>query len=380
MKKIIALTAILFGLIIPAKGISQVISEPDMEGVNHSVYPVAGYSSDYGLFGGGLYQRIDYADGKRPFLSNTVIDATGSTNGKWVGAFEYERTEIFGRSLRTRSVLTLYRNPTSTYFGIGNNTDFTDSELDDGLFYLLQRRISASYEIRRPLQFLGDYGKIEGIFRLQGSYTTNEDKGEDTRFVQSPPDGADGGWVNQIGAGFLYDIRDSEFDSRSGIRAEIGADISPLVAGNEYSFSTYFAEVSSFISITEKIVFAQRFAGEYSHGSVPFYELPALGNKDGLRGFAINRFIGNSSLLYMAEVRSWLFSFYEDEIKFGGHLFYDTGRVFSDFDSSGLFESWKNTWGIGGAMSVFNPDLIFRGEVGFSNESYRIYAGIGYAF
>lgn len=380
MKKTSAIVKIIIGLLLPVTCFSQIISEPDMEGVNHSVYPLAGYSSDYGLFGGGLYQRIDYADGKRPFLSNTIVDFTGSTNGKWAGAFEYERTEMFGQPLRTRSVLILERDPTNTFFGIGNNTNFTSSELDSGLYYLLQKRISVKFEIRRPLQLIENDSKVDGIFRIQGSYTSNEDTGADTRFVLSPPKGADGGWVNTMGAGLLYDTRGSEFDPRSGMRAEIGADFSPLIAGNDYSFSSYFAEVRFFIPITERIVLAQQLAGEYSYGSVPFYELPALGNKDGLRGFALNRFIGKSSILYMAEVRSWLFSFLEDEIKFGGHLFYDTGRVFSESDSSGFFESWKNTWGFGGSMSAFNPDLIFRGEIGFSNESYRIYAGVGFAF
>lgn len=380
MNKITAIATIIAGLFLPVCAFSQIISEPDMKGINHSVFPVVGYSSDFGLFGGGMYQRIDYADGKRPFLSNTVIDVTGSTNGKWAGAFEYERTEMFGKPLRTRSFIGADRNPISTFFGIGNNTDFSTSSFDEGVYYLLQKRISASFEIRRPLQLIEDDGIIEGILRVQGSYTTNDDSGADTKFVISPPQGADGGWVNTIGAGLLYDVRNNEFDPRSGIRAEIGVDFSPMVAGNDYNFSTYFAEVSSYISLAQNIVFAQRIAGKHSAGSTPYYELPSLGNKDGLRGFAINRFIGNSSLLYMAEVRSWLFSFYEDEIKFGGHVFYDTGRVYSDFDSSGLFESWKNTWGIGGSMSVFNPDLIFRGEAGFSNESYRIYAGIGFAF
>lgn len=379
MNKISATVIIITGLLLPGIGFSQIISEPDTEGVNHSVYPLAGYSSDYGLFGGGLYQRIDYADGKNPFLSNTIVDFTGSTNGKWAVAFEYERTEMFGQPLRTRSVLLLDRDPTNTYFGIGNNTDFTSSELENGLYYLLQKRISARFEIRTPLQLIGE-NKVDGIFRIQGSYTSNEDKGADTRFVESLPIGADGGWVNTVGAGLLYDIRDSEFDPRSGLRAEFGADFSPLIAGNDYSFSSYFAEVRTFISITERIVLAQQVAGKYSYGSAPFYELPALGSKDGLRGFALNRFRGKSSILYMAEMRSWLFSFLEDEIKLGGHLFYDTGRVFSDSDSSGFFDSWKNTWGFGGSMSAFNPDLIFRGEIGFSNESYRIYAGIGFAF
>jgi hemolysin activation/secretion protein len=153
-----------------------------------------------------------------------------------------------------------------------------------------------------------------------------------------------------------------------------------VAAGNDYGFSSYFAELTSYITFIENTVFAQRIAAEHSYGATPYYELPALGNKNGLRGFAVNRFIGKSSMLYMAEVRSWLLRVFDDQIKLGGHIFYDTGRVFSEEDSAAFFDSWKRTWGAGGAMSLFSSDLILRGEIGFSDESYRIYAGIGFAF
>lgn len=380
MKKIIAITTITVGLLLPLIGYSQLATDPNMRGVNHSFYPILGYSSDIGFFGGGLFQRIDYADGIRPFLSNTVVDVTGSTRGKWAGAFEYERTRMLGNPIRNRSRLAVERNPIYNYFGIGNQSEFSSSEFDEGLYYLLQRRINARFELRKPLYLVETKGGIEGVFRFKASYTYNDDRGADTRFVESSPPGAEGGWVNTIGAGLIYDIRNNEFDPRSGIRAEIGADFSPKVAGNDYGYSFYFAELTSYISLVENTVFAQRIAAEHSYGKVPFYELPVLGNKDGLRGFALNRFLGESSVLYMAEVRSWLFRFLDDQVKFGGHLFFDTGRVFSDADSRRIFDNWKRTWGLGGAMSAFNPDLIFRGELGFSDESYRIYAGIGFAF
>lgn len=380
MKKITAIVTIIAGLLLPVCAYSQLSTDPEMKGVNHSFYPIVGYSSDLGLFGGGLFQRIDYADGKRPFLSNTLVDVTGSTRGKWAGAFEYERIRMFGKPLRNRSMLAAERNPITNYFGIGNQSEYSGSEFDEGLYYLLQRRINARFELRKPLYLLEEIGGIEGVFRFTASYTHNEDRGADTRFIELPPPGADGGWVNTVGGGLIYDIRNNEFDPRSGIRAEVGGDFSPKIAGNDYGYSFYFAELTSYISLVESTVFAQRFAAEHSYGSVPFYELPVLGNKDGLRGFAMNRFLGKSSVLYMAEVRSWLFRFFDDQIKLGGHLFYDTGRVFSDADSPRFFDNWKQTWGFGGAMSAFNPDLIFRGELGFSDEGYRIYAGIGFAF
>lgn len=380
MKTITLFAVIIFGLMLPFCASGQVSTGGDNRGVNYSFYPILGYSSDIGFFGGGLFQRINYADRNRPFLSNTVVDATGSTRGKWAGAFEYERTRLFGKPMRTRSLLTAERNPINNYFGIGNRSVYSATEFDEGLYYQLQRRVSARFELRKPINFVERKGVLESVFRLKLSYTYNEDRGADTRFIQSPPPGAKGGWANTVGAGLIYDIRNSEFDPRSGLRAEIGADFSPLVAGNDFGFSTYFADFRSYISIIENLVFAQRIAAEHSYGSTPFFELPALGNNDGLRGFALNRFLGESSILYMAEARSWLFSFLDDQVKLGGHLFFDSGRVFSDSDSPELFNNWRRTWGLGGAMSAFNPDLIFRGEIGFSDETYRIYAGIGFAF
>lgn len=380
MSRFIFLAAVIFCLLTPLHSYGQVPASNQTTGLNYSFYPIFGYSSDIGFFGGGLFQRIDYADGIRPFSTNTIVDITGSTKGQWVASLEYEKTRMFGRPLRTRSKFKAFRNPISNYFGIGNQTGFSDSDFSDGLYYLLKRRIETRFELRKPLRTISDQKKLEGVLRVKVSYTENEDQGSDTQFVQSPPLGASGGWVNTIGTGLIYDIRNSEFDPRSGIRAEAGADFSPLFAGNDFGFSYYFAEFTTYAPILKSTVFAQRFAAEHTIGSVPFFELPALGNEKGLRGYALNRFLGKSSVIYMAEIRSWVFTFLDDQVKLGGHLFFDTGRVFSDSDSSEFLKNWKQTWGMGGAMSLFNPDLILRGEVGISNEGFRIYAGVGYAF
>lgn len=380
MKLIHIIAAIFFLSLCTLNVQAQSVTNNQTQGVNYSLVPVMGYSSDFGFFGGGLFQRVDYSDGVSPFLSRTIADLTGSTNGKWAAAVEYERTRAFGRPIRTRSILTAERNPVSNFFGIGNDTGFSTDRFDEGGFFLLQKRINARFEIRRPLHTLRENGDIEGVLRVRMSYTENSDQGSDTRFFNSPPPGAEGGWVNTVGAGIIYDIRNNEFDPRAGARAELGVDISPEPLGNDFGFTTYFAEMSFYLPMIENTIFAQRIAVEHSSGDVPYFELPALGHSNGLRGYALNRFLGESSVVYMAEARSWLFHFFDDQIRLGGHAFFDTGRVFSGADSNGFFQEWKRTWGVGGAMSAFNPDLIFRGEIGFSDETYRIYAGVGFAF
>lgn len=74
-------------------------------------------------------------------------------------------------------------------------------------------------------------------------------------------------------------------------------------------------------------------------------------------------------------------SFPEYQIKFGGQLFTDIGRVFNDDDGWGdFFNDYRHTYGIGGAMSLFSPDFILRGDIGFSKDVSRIYIGVGYSF
>lgn len=359
---------------------SQILSETEREGSSQSIFPIAGYTSDYGLFGGVVYQRINYGESRRPFLSNTLIDVTGSTRGLWMGQIDHERMELFGRPVRNRTLLDGELNPIRSYFGIGNDTEFSRSEFDEGIFYLNQRHALFSFAARKPIISLDEDLTIDGILRIKSSYTAVKDRGADTRFFNDPPPEYQDGWVNMGGIGLVADSRDNEFDPRYGQRSEIGIDFSSSFFGSDYSFYEIFANWRGYLKITENMVIAQLVAAHYNRGDTPFWELPSLGSSSGLRGFALDRFMGDSSVLSMTEIRSWVFSFFEGDIKLGGHIFYDTGRVYSAFDSDEFFKEWKNTWGFGGTMTLFNPDIIFRGEIGFSGEDYRIYAGIGYAF
>lgn len=380
MRKLTGFIILCLMMMAPLSVFSQITSEPDREGSSKSIFPIAGFTSDYGLFGGVVFQRIDYGESRRPYLSNTLIDVTGSTKGLWMGRFDHERIELFGRPIRNRTLVDLELNPIRSYFGIGNETEFSQSSFDEGLYFLNQRHALLSFQGRKPIITLADDLTLDGILRLKGSYTTVSERGADTRFFLDPPSEFENGWVNTVGIGLMLDSRGSEFDPRYGQRTEIGIDFSSSIFGSSYSFYELSANWKGFLSLTENTVLAQRVALKYNRGNTPFWELPALGSSRGLRGFALDRFMGESSVLYMAEFRRWFFSFMEDEIKLGAHLFYDTGRVFSGFDSDRFFSSWQNSWGAGAAFTLFNPDLIFRGEIGFSGEDYGIYAGVGYAF
>jgi hypothetical protein len=95
----------------------------------------------------------------------------------------------------------------------------------------------------------------------------------------------------------------------------------------------------------------------------------------------MNRFIGESLWTQNTEIRSWLFTLPIFDTRIGTQIFWDSGRVFTEGDKFGdVFSGVRHTIGIGGVASPFSPDFILRGDIGFSNELWRVYVALGYAF
>jgi outer membrane protein assembly factor BamA len=179
----------------------------------------------------------------------------------------------------------------------------------------------------------------------------------------------------------IWENRDSEFDPHRGNRAELDLRVAPELISS-YGLMSARLELRQYFYLFNWLTIANRLETRHVTGNVPYWELSMLGGQDNLRGYPLNRFMGNSLLAYTLELRGWFLKFPElENLKFGGHLFTDTGRVFTGSDDlDDLFSGYKQTIGFGGTMSVFHPDLILRGEIGFSEDISRIYIGVGYLF
>src|SRR5690625_6773698 len=98
----------------------------------------------------------------------------------------------------------------------------------------------------------------------------------------------------------------------------------------------------------------------------PFWYQPYVGEKEGVRGYHLERFRGNKTIMSLLEIRTWLFTLFEDQVSVGAQAFWDSGRGFSHEDSNALFSDCKHGVGGGMALSLFGPDMMFRGGIGFS--------------
>jgi len=357
------------------------VIESDESSIQYSILPVLGYSSDTSLFGGVLLQRINYGiNSEQPFLSNGKLDISGSLKGNLVSKITFDRTRTFKTDIRSTVSILLFRSKTSHFFGIGNNQIFSDELYGEDFFYYEQRQLDITYRGRKSIADFGFNGKLDLFSDLQISFYDASQRDENSLFVEALPGIQSNGWINKIGLGLIADDRDSEFNPTEGFRYEAGFKVSHSILGSESNFTDAWVELRHYLEIIPNVTIAHKIRAEHILGEAPFWALSTLGNNDGLRGYHLDRFRGDSSILNIFEARMWIFSFFEDEIRLGGQLFWDTGRVYSENDTNQFFGDWKQSFGFGTAISLFNPDFILRADLGFSDEATRIYAGIGYSF
>ncbi len=363
---------------------AQIIPSPEDPGeesdTRFSFLPVAGYSSDTGLIGGLVMQRFNYSGDHEPFLSNLKADVVASWRGDFLSELNYERTQTLGQEIRSEFSLIAESYNQANYFGIGNRTPFSDELYDQNYYYYKKRILELDYRGRKTVMNYGFDGIFDLFAGLTFSFVDASERNEESLFYQDQPTGDGDSWVSALSAGIILDDRDSEFDPREGYRYELGVETAGPHTGSRYRYARLNLELRNYAELFGSIVIAQKIEAAHRFGESPVWRQPMLGSKYGLRGYHLDRFLGDSSLLHVLEARTWLFSIFDGEIKFGGQLFWDSGRVFSENDSNRIFDNWKQTFGFGGAISLFNPDFIFRGEMGFSEESVRIYAGVGYMF
>ena len=351
----------------------------DRIGSFYTVLPIGGYSSDWGFYGGGFFQRINYDMNVRPFLSILKADFSVSTKGYIVTQLDYERTETFGLNLRSRVEFIGQRIREGHFFGLGNNTQFNSDLFDDNFYFYENRELYIKYIARKKISDLGK----DGFFDLYGSttfWTVNAVINDESLIAIDRPAGLQNGHVAKLGIGIIADSRDSEFTPTRGFHYEVGLNTTPGLINSEYSYSELIADVRHYVNPFWTVVLAHRFKIEGISGDAPFWALPIIGDQYGLRGYYLNRFRGDRTVLQSAEIRSWLFSVWNNQITVGSVLFWDSGRIFSEYDSAAFFSDWKHTFGVGAVFTLFGPDMILRADVGFSDESMRIYFGSGFNF
>jgi outer membrane protein assembly factor BamA len=157
---------------------------------------------------------------------------------------------------------------------------------------------------------------------------------------------ADGGWVNTVKLGIMWDSRDNRPNPMKGIWAEMGIEYAPGFLGNDWSFAKfYITQRQYFTLVKEDLSLVYRLDYQTTlGGDVPFFyqsqvitsmltgtTSEGLGGSSTLRGVLRNRVVGNGFFFGNIELR-WKplhFRFLKQECYLGLNAFYDFGLVTS---------------------------------------------------
>ncbi|MCH8569512.1 MAG: outer membrane protein assembly factor [Balneolales bacterium] len=351
--------------------------QPDS--VRYAFIPSAGISADSGIGGGLLLQRQTYRDDIYPFRSLVVFKGYAFSKG----IYNFDATvELYNESGdRMEFSLVAIQEDNAHFFGIGPGTPFSATQFDDQFYDYRRQELDLNFEYGTLIAGSDSRRRTEVFVGIAGGYM--EASRLDGRFIEeADPPGIKGGWRSRLYTGLMSDRRDDRFRPEAGYRVKVQTGLLPQLAGNRENLGRLTAEASIYqgFRFLHDAVFASRIQYVQAVGKAPFYELSSLGGEYSLRGAVPNRYMDMGSLLMNIELRTWLFSLPFWEIEIGGQLFTDGGTVFETPASIKPLSDFRFTLGFGGALSIFNPDFILRGDVGFSHETWRFYTGIGYMF
>jgi len=370
--------------------------------VSSIIFPIVFYNSDVGAgFGAGVADIDFRKQRRREFLG---AFASYSTEGQQSYSLSWRRwlkqIEVPGGGVlqEERSFLRVsggYRNTlTRRFFGIGpsaqerQETSYTDRMFyaDAGLAYSLPAPLDdwvASFSLRGERHWLSD-GEVDGDPDTQDLFPG----------LYDAADSAALGWLN---AGLAWDTRDSVRNPYRG--AALGATVQAAVLQENGETGAIYGLFADKILPLPPLFHDGGDAGEehpptdslglhfqtqLSSGQLPFFVRPTLGGSRILRGYIAGRWRDDAAWAAAVEYRFWIvprgFTLWKNIRieRIGGAVFYEAGAVAAD-GSDLPRERVRHSYGFGGRATIERA-VLFRLDLGFSEEGMNLAAGFGLSF
>jgi len=330
-----------------------------------SAYPFAYYTPETELaFGAGgivTYYTSRFDLDLRP--SKTSISGYYSTRGQY--SFSQETEMYFDRNQRLITVPFSFGSLVDKYWGVGNRS--ADIEADDYDVRVIEGEVV--FEGATPLENFARDGLV-----YRASYRDVLDR-KDNPNLTDDVTGVDGGFSSGLGLVVVADSRDQIFWPTEGGFDRLNVVWYTRFFGSEFRFSELDFDFRRYMSPREGQVFAAQLRVGMVFGEAPFYELPAIGGGEIMRGYYQGRFRDESLLAAQVEYRAELFW------RLGAVAFAGVGDVFGSDQSDVSFDQLKYSVG-GGLRLAFDPDqkINLRMDIGFGRDSRALYFGLEEAF
>ncbi len=352
---------------------------------NYNTYSPRLFISSSRDFGLGIRAGVDFTRqrfGKQDFSSQHALGLAVSNEN--INVFDYKgqfRQVWRGWDLLVEALFADHFYFTY-FFGIGN-----DSEKDEALFEENYYRTSYN-SIQLTTGVKNEFWEDNNShFALKLRYENNAEQIADNTILKDPEYDQEVLGVDDTNIWIAIMELDLDFRDRTslpekGMRAYLQHQ-SGLVSSNDYrGYGVTMASFEGFFTayLNRPVTLGLKLGGSKTYGEVPFYKLKYLGQSNDLRGYLRNRFTGESTIFVNAELRWEITEFMTPlfPMKFGLKAFYDSGRVYSDYD---LSRNWHAGYGGGVYLVPLKDAFSINVSVAFSKEeSGLLLLGIGKSF
>jgi outer membrane protein assembly factor BamA len=299
--------------------------------------PVVAYDSDLGFKYGGFANFYYFGDGSTypKYLHNIGIEISRTTKGSGINQLFFDSENVFKKPIRITADLSYLTEQALDFYGFNGSEAMYYSGFEDDVsaFYKSRMYYRHARELFRftfdfqgniipgKLRWLAGYGNYTHNISSVDIEQLNKGKADEDKLPDVPSlydeyvnigiigqKEADGGMVNLIKAGIIYDTRDNEACPMSGIWTELLFATAPrFLFNSEHPYTKLiFIHRQYFTLVKEKVSFAYRLGYQGTiDGQAPFYMqslmlssyspsviVEGLGGAKSLRGIMRNRIVG----------------------------------------------------------------------------------------
>ena len=390
MKRFLILAAALLG--------SAASAQVGPRGLEKSALPAINFNSDEGFGYGITAQAYHYGDGTvKPYKYTIQPLLFLTTKGRRDLSVFFDAPHLLPANWRVSSYLGREQQLATPYYGVGNETTHDESLEEANPYFYRYGRTAMRFNADFQHSLIGPVRLLLGAgLRSVKVDRTPFDSGTTLLAQETSGSRIAANWLNYRG-GLVFDTRDRETGPTRGQWIETlvqhGVVTDGMLVDDTDEFTRITATARTYVSLTNRLVWAQRVVAQNVSGAAVFYELftiqgsfkdsEGLGGSATVRGLPMNRYAGKGIAFANEELR-WRAS----EFRMGGREsalilsgFVDAGRVWErGISMDGLFSDYHVGFG-GGARLRYGQNFVVALDIAHSKEStLPIYIGLGYPF
>ena len=373
-------------------------AQQGMTGLEIGGVPTINFDADEGFGYGALAELYQYGQGGlRPYVWSLRPTVFLTSGGRRDLTVFFDAPHLLAAGWRLDAYLGSEKQIATPYYGVGNATPYDEALVDDQgpdpFYYRFGRtRRSATLNLQRDLSGSAMRWLVGAGLVRTSVLPVPESDGTTLYGIEVSPTGQTA-WSNYFRAGLVWDSRDRETGPRSGTWTEILVQRVDNSFGADASYTRWTFTDRRYFSLSERVVFAHRYLLQGAGDEAPVHDLfqvqssfrqqEGLGGVKTVRGIFKNRFVGQSMLVWNAELR-WRAS---DFLLFGKSFhvvlsaFADQGRVWDgDVRFDELLADLHRGFG-GGIRLGMGENFIVAVDMGRSEEAGTpLYIGLGYLY